>query len=291
MRAGEPATPIAQPDAGPGSDAARSGVGARYAVGQRRLGAFDRDNNSCILTRLPFSDFGEVLDPPSADVTARVVEALGLLGFTRKDPAVEKACRFLRGEQEPDGSWFGRWGVNYIHGTAAVLTALAAIGEDMNAPYIRRAAEWLAGRQNADGGWGETCASYMDRALRGRGKSTASQTAWSLMGLLAAHHREDDGAVRRGLLWLVRSQREDGSWDEPQFTGTGFPGYGFGGRLTPGESDIERRSSQGGELQRGFMLNYNLYRHYFPLMALGRARSRLRSAVAGGGGVSDSLPA
>lgn len=239
-------------------------------------GAFDRDNDSGILTRFPFSDFGEVLDPPTADVTARMVEALGLLGFSRKDSAVEKACSFLREEQEPDGSWFGRWGVNYIHGTSAVLTALAAIGENMNAPYIRRAACWLVEHQNADGGWGETCASYMDRTLRGRGESTASQTAWSLMALLAVRHRDDDEAVRRGLLWLVRSQREDGSWDEPQFTGTGFPGYGFGGRLAPKERNIERRSSQGGELQRGFMINYNLYRHYFPLMALGRARSRLR---------------
>ena len=247
-------------------------------------GAFDRDNNSRILTKFPFSDFGEVLDPPSADVTARMVEALGMHGFTREDPAVEKAYRFLLDEQEPDGSWFGRWGVNYIHGTSAVLTALAAIGEDMNASYVQRAAEWLVQHQNKDGGWGETCASYMDRSLCGRGESTASQTAWSLMALLAlppGGGGEYDQTIRQGFLWLIKTQREDGSWNEPQYTGTGFPGYGFGGRLAPKESDLERLSNQGGELQRGFMLNYNLYRHYFPLMALGRARTRLDLFVKG----------
>lgn len=239
-------------------------------------GAHDRDNDSRIITRIPFSDYGEVLDPPSADVTAHMVEALSLHGFSREDLAVERAYRFLCDEQEPDGPWFGRWGVNYIYGTAAVLPALAAIGEDMNSPYIRRAAEWLVERQNSDGGWGETCASYMDRALRGRGESTASQTAWGLMALLAADHRDDDEAVRRGLDWLTRSQRSDGSWYESQFTGTGFPGYRFGGRLTPNELDAERRLSQDGELQRGLMLKYHLYCHYFPLMAMGRARKRLR---------------
>ena len=241
--------------------------------------AFDRDNDKLILTTIPFSDFGEALDPPSADVTAHMVEALAQLGYSRSDPAIEKACRFLREEQEPDGPWFGRWGVNYIYGTAAVLPALAAIGEDMNAPYIRRAAEWLAGCQNADGGWGESCASYMDEALRGQGPSTASQTAWSLMALLATGDRAYDPVLHRGLAWLGEAQREDGTWDEPYYTGTGFPGYGFGARLDFKDERTKRRIDQGTELQRGFMLNYNLYRHYFPLMAMGRARSHFRGSV------------
>ena len=145
--------------------------------------AFDKDNDRLIITKIPFCDFGEALDPPSADVTAHVLEALGLLGFDRHHPAVARGYRFLRSEQETDGSWFGRWGVNHIYGTAAVLPALAAIGEDMTQPYVRAAADWLVAHQNADGGWGETCASYMDDSLRGRGPSTASQTGWALVAL------------------------------------------------------------------------------------------------------------
>ena len=239
-------------------------------------GAFDRNSDSLILTQLPFSDFGDILDPPSADVTAHMVEALGLLGHSRDDPAVERAYRFLRDAQEPDGPWFGRWGVNYIYGTGAVLPALAAIGEDMNAPHVRRAVEWLVDRQNLDGGWGETCASYMDASLHGRGPSTASQTAWSLMALLATRNRSCGEAVRRGLAWLVRTQRDDGTWDEPQYTGTGFMGYGTGMRLGPDGPRAKRRPDQGTELQNSFMLRYDLYRQYFPLIAMGRARSRLR---------------
>ena len=238
--------------------------------------AFDRNNDKLILTTIPFSDFGEALDPPSADVTAHMVEALALLGYSRSDPAIGKAYRFLRDEQEPDGPWFGRWGVNYIYGTAAVLPALAAIGEDMNAAYVRRAAEWLVGCQNADGGWGETCASYMDESLRGQGPSTASQTAWSLMALLATGNRDYDAVLHRGLAFLIETQRADGTWDEPYYTGTGFPGYGFGARLDFRDERTRSRIAQGTELQRGFMLNYNLYRHYFPLMAMGRACSHFR---------------
>ncbi|MFQ6033991.1 MAG: prenyltransferase/squalene oxidase repeat-containing protein, partial [Candidatus Bipolaricaulia bacterium] len=158
---------------------------------------------------------------------------------------VRRSLAYVRREQEPDGPWFGRWGVNYIYGTGAVLPALRAIGERMDRPYIRRAVEWLVAHQNADGGWGETPASYRDPAVRGRGPSTASQTAWALMALLAAGEVESR-AVERGIGYLIRTQREDGSWDEPQFTGTGFPG--------------------------DFMINYHLYRDYFPLMALGRYR-------------------
>ena len=130
--------------------------------------AFDKDNNHQILTKIPFCDFGEALDPPSADVTAHVLEALGLLGFDRQNPAVARGYEFLRSEQETDGSWFGRWGVNHIYGTAAVLPALAAIREDMSQPYVRKAADWIVDHQNTDGGWGETCASYMDDSQIGR---------------------------------------------------------------------------------------------------------------------------
>jgi squalene-hopene/tetraprenyl-beta-curcumene cyclase len=238
--------------------------------------AFDKDNNRLIITKIPFCDFGEALDPPSADVTAHVLEALGLLGFDRRHRAVARGYRFLRAEQETDGSWFGRWGVNHIYGTAAVLPALAAIGEDMSQDYVRRAAEWLAAHQNDDGGWGESCASYMDDAWRGRGQSTASQTAWALMALLAVEDPRNDRAIRRGLGFLIDSQRDDGTWDEPHYTGTGFPGYGFGARLDLRDEKTHHRIAQGTELQRGFMINYNLYRHYFPLMAMGRARRRYR---------------
>jgi squalene-hopene/tetraprenyl-beta-curcumene cyclase len=237
--------------------------------------AFDKDNDWPIITKIPFCDFGEALDPPSADVTAHVLEALGLLGFDRHHPAVARGYRFIRSEQEADGSWFGRWGVNHIYGTAAVLPALAGIGEDMTQPYVRAAADWLVAHQNADGGWGETCASYMDDSLRGRGPSTASQTAWALLALLATANRDYERAVRRGVGFLIDTQRDDGTWNEPYYTGTGFPGYGFGARMDFRDQKTRERIAQGTELQRGFMINYNLYRHYFPLMALGRARKFL----------------
>ncbi len=234
-------------------------------------GAFDKNNDKWLLTKIPFADFGELLDPPSVDVTAHVVEALGLLGFSRDHPAVARALRYIREEQEPDGPWFGRWGVNYIYGTAAVLPALQAIGEDMNQDWIRKAADWIAARQNEDGGWGETPASYMDESLRGVGESTPSQTGWALMALCTMRSRDYDDAIRRGVDYLVRTQR-DGTWEENQYTGTGFPGYSVGERINLKEMARELR--QGIELQRAFMINYNLYRHYFPMMALGRARRR-----------------
>lgn len=234
--------------------------------------AFDKDNDWMIITKIPFCDFGEALDPPSADVTAHVLEALGHLGFDRQHHAVKRGYEFIRKEQETDGSWFGRWGVNHIYGTAAVLPALAAIGEDMSQDYLRRAVDWLIAHQNVDGGWGETCASYMDDALRGTGPSTASQTAWALLALLAVGAHDHDRAIRRGLGFLIDTQRADGTWDEPYYTGTGFPGYGFGARIDFRDDRTRERIAQGTELQRGFMINYNLYRHYFPLMAMGRAR-------------------
>jgi squalene-hopene/tetraprenyl-beta-curcumene cyclase len=235
-------------------------------------GAFDKDNDKLIITKIPFCDFGEALDPPSSDVTAHMVEALALLGYDRSHPAVDRAYRFLRSEQEPDGSWFGRWGVNHIYGTAAVLPALAAIGEDMSQSYVRKAADWIVSHQNDDGGWGETCASYMDERLRGVGASTASQTAWALMTLLAIGSPEYDDSICRGLSYLIKRQRENGSWHEDHYTGAGFPGYGFGGKLDFRDTATLQRIAQGTELQRAFMINYNLYRHYFPLMAMGRAR-------------------
>jgi squalene-hopene/tetraprenyl-beta-curcumene cyclase len=206
-------------------------------------GAFDADNTRELINKLPFCDFGAVIDPPSADVTAHIVEALAAEGL-----ADETACRrgviWLLKNQEPDGSWFGRWGANYIYGTGAAVPALIAAGVKPHKPQIRRAVAWLESRQNADGGWGEDLRSYDDPAQwSGRGESTASQTAWALLALLAAGEHES-AAVERGVRWLARTQQADGSWDEPQFTGTGFP--------------------------RDFYLNYHLYRLAFPLSALGR---------------------
>jgi squalene-hopene/tetraprenyl-beta-curcumene cyclase len=206
-------------------------------------GAFDADNTRTLVNKLPFCDFGAVIDPPSADVTAHIVEAFAAEGL-----AAETACRrgviWLLKNQEPDGSWFGRWGANYVYGTGAVVPALIAAGVQPGKPQIRRAVAWLEAHQNADGGWGEDLRSYDDPAAwSGRGASTASQTAWALLALLAAGER-DGTAVERGIGWLAQTQREDGTWDEPQFTGTGFPG--------------------------DFYLNYHLYRLAFPVSALGR---------------------
>ena len=223
-------------------------------------GAFDKNNTRRIVNEIPFCDFGEVIDPPSEDVTAHAAEALSLLG-KRETAAVRDALRYLRGEQRIDGSWFGRWGVNHIYGTGSVLPALAAAGEDMSQPYVQRAVRWLLARQNDDGGWGESCESYVDPSAIGRGPSTASQTAWALLGLLAAAGASREGpaadAVERGAAHLVGAQEEDGQWQEPEFTGTGFPG--------------------------DFYIKYQLYRNYWPLMALGRYARRTLSPEAESG--------
>jgi squalene-hopene/tetraprenyl-beta-curcumene cyclase len=203
-------------------------------------GAFDVDNTRDLCRRLPFCDFGEVIDPPSADVTAHMVEMLALVGH--HGPALDRGVSWLWRAQEADGSWFGRWGANYVYGTGAAVPALVAAGARPDDPRLLRAAAWLLDRQNADGGWGEDLRSYDDPAWSGRGTSTASQTAWALLALLALGRR--DGAVERGIEFLVHTQRPDGTWDEPQFTGTGFPG--------------------------DFYINYHLYRQVFPVMALGR---------------------
>ena len=230
--------------------------------------AFDKDNTKQYLTKIPFADFGETLDPPSVDVTAHILEMYGRLGYTASHPPVQRALEYIRKEQEADGPWFGRWGVNYIYGTGAALPALQAVGEDMSQPCVRRAVEWLLDRQNDDGGWGESCGSYVDESLWGVGPSTASQTAWGLLALIAAGEA-DTTACRRAVRYLADTQLDDGSWDEPYFTGTGFPGYGVGqppkDAPKPGEPGF-----QGLDLPAGFMINYHMYRNYWPLLALGR---------------------
>ncbi|MEU8713379.1 squalene--hopene cyclase [Streptomyces sp. NPDC048663] len=223
------------------------GRGVRWNLGMQSKngawGAFDVDNTSPFPNRLPFCDFGEVIDPPSADVTAHVVEMLAFEGMAH-DPRTRRGIDWLLAEQEQNGSWFGRWGVNYVYGTGSVVPALTAAGLPASHPAIRRAVTWLEQVQNEDGGWGEDLRSYKYAGeWSGRGASTPSQTAWALMALLAAGEK-DAKAVERGVRWLAETQREDGSWDEPYFTGTGFPW--------------------------DFSINYHLYRQVFPLTALGR---------------------
>ncbi|MGW0029848.1 squalene--hopene cyclase [Streptomyces sp. NPDC003314] len=220
--------------------------GTRWTLGMQSRngawGAFDADNTSPFPNKLPFCDFGEVVDPPSADVTAHVVEMLAHEGLSQ-DPRTQRGIEWLLAEQEPHGAWFGRWGVNHVYGTGSVLPALAAAGIPASHPAVRRAVAWLGSVQNEDGGWGEDLRSYDDEQWVGRGASTASQTAWALIALLAAGERETE-PVRRGVAWLAATQLPDGSWDEPYFTGTGFPW--------------------------DFSINYHLYRQVFPLTALGR---------------------
>jgi len=235
--------------------------------------AFDRDNNHWIMAEIPFCDFGEVLDPPSVDVTAHVLEALGSVGYKLNHPAIQKAVEFIFREQERDGSWFGRWGVNYIYGTSAVLSGLQAVGFPMNDPRVIKAAEWLASKQNPDGGWGESCASYMDDTMRGCGPSTPSQTAWAILGLINVRSPKYTGNILQGVQWLIKNHTE-GTWSEKHYTGCGFPGYGVGERIRYKRNTF--LLAQGRELSRGFMINYNMYRHYFPLQALGRVKHWLQ---------------
>ncbi|GAA4624399.1 squalene--hopene cyclase [Actinoallomurus vinaceus] len=232
---------VAGPDARPAIDR-----GLRWMAGMASrdggFAAFDADNTRELCTRLPFCDFGAVIDPPTADVTAHVVEALAHECPPGSDDVLRRAVVWLLRAQEPDGSWFGRWGANHVYGTGAVLPALVAAGVRPHRPCVRRAVAWLERHQNDDGGWGEDLRSYRDPDWIGRGHSTPSQTAWALIGLLAAGERS--AAVDRGVEWLVGAQRADGTWDEPYFTGTGFPG--------------------------DFYINYHLYRLVFPISALGR---------------------
>jgi len=203
-------------------------------------GAFDADNTRALCRELPFCDFGELIDPPSADVTAHAVEVLATCG--RRGPEVDRGVAWLLSAQEDDGSWFGRWGVNHVYGTGAVVPALVAAGLPPTHRALTRAVAWLEAHQNDDGGWGEDLRSYWDPSWRGRGTSTASQTAWALLALLACGRRDEP--VERAVAWLAATQQPDGTWDEPWFTGTGFPG--------------------------DFSINYHLYRQIFPVMALGR---------------------
>jgi squalene-hopene/tetraprenyl-beta-curcumene cyclase len=211
--------------------------------------AFDRDNTKMIFQYIPFADHNAMLDPPTVDITGRILEMLANYGYTRRDARVERAIQFVLKEQESDGSWFGRWGVNYLYGTFLVLRGLEAMGVWSNEPPIQQAAEWIRMVQNADGGWGETCGTYDDPTTRGIGPSTPSQTAWAVLGLLAAGDTRSD-SVAKGIRWLVNNQTPEGTWKEfaegrngeSYYTGTGFP--------------------------RVFYLAYHLYRDYFPLLAL-----------------------
>jgi squalene-hopene/tetraprenyl-beta-curcumene cyclase len=222
--------------------------GVQWTVGMQSAdggwGAFDADNTQTLCRELPFCDFGELIDPPSADVTAHVVEMLA--GGGRTGPVVERGIAWLLANQEPDGSWFGRWGANYIYGTGAVVPALTAAGVDPDHPTLRSAIDWLEDHQNDDGGWGEDLRSYDDPSHRGRGNSTACHTAWALLALLAVEAGEK--TVERGVRYLIETQGADGRWEDTAFTGTGFPG--------------------------DFYINYHLYHLVFPVMALGRYVAR-----------------
>jgi squalene-hopene/tetraprenyl-beta-curcumene cyclase len=246
------ALPIAETPAGRRAIA----YGLNWTLGMQSRnggwGAFDTENTSDFLNRIPFADMEAMTDPPTEDLTGRLLHLMGETGYDRDFGRASRAVEFLRRTQREDGSWWGRWGVNFVYGTWCALAGLEAIGEDMKAPWIRRAVDWLVGHQNSDGGFGETVASYDDESLAGKGESTPSQTAWAVLGLVAAGEARTR-TVERAVDWLVRTQRPDGTWDEQAFTGTGFP--------------------------RHFYLRYHLYRHTFPLMALGRF-----CAAAGSGG-------
>ncbi|MCC5666817.1 squalene--hopene cyclase [Nostoc sp. CHAB 5784] len=215
--------------------------------------AFDLDNDQDWLNSIPYGDLKAMIDPNTADVTARVVEMLGACDLSIDTYNLERSLTYLHSEQETEGCWFGRWGVNYIYGTSGVLSALALIAPQKHKLSIERGAAWLIGCQNPDGGWGETCRSYDDPSLKGKGNSTASQTAWALIGLLAAGEATGKlalEAIERGIAYLVATQQPNGTWFEADFTGTGFPCH--------------------------FYLKYHLYQQYFPLIALGRYQAAIR---------------
>jgi len=226
------------------------GRGINWCLGMQSKnggwGAFDKDNTKYLLNKIPFADLEANIDPPSADLTGRMLELMGTFGYAKEYPAAARAIEFLKKNQEPEGPWWGRWGVNYLYGTWSVMCGLAAIGVDPREPYIRKAVNWIKSRQNIDGGWGETCESYHDRNLAGIGDSTPSQTGWGLLALLAAGEA-GSSTVGRGVQYLLSTQKPDGTWDEENYTGTGFPKF--------------------------FMIKYHIYRNCFPLMALGTYRN------------------
>jgi len=209
--------------------------------------AFDKDCDNEVLTYVPFADHNAMIDPSHVDLTGRIVQMLSAYGYDQSDPAVRRAVEFLNDRQLADGTWFGRWGCNYIYGTWLALVGLKAAGVDLNQPRYQRAGQWIRQHQNDDGGWGETLASYEDPSLKGQGESTASQTAWALMALFALDETDSD-AVRAGVHYLLRTQLESGAWTEEEWTGTGFPEV--------------------------FYLKYHMYPVYFPILALAQYQER-----------------
>ncbi len=237
-------------------------AGANWVLGMQSsdggFAAFDADNKAHWLNKAPFADVEAVTDPTCADVTGRVLEMMGNVGYRANHPVAQRAIAWLKRHQESDGSWRGRWGVNYIYGCFSVLAGLRSIGVDLDEPWVKRAVRWLKSKQNPDGGWGESCLSDKDPLYRGKGASTPSQTAWALIGLLSGEDAVSDEAIR-GAQWLMSNVDENGLWHESEFTGTGFPNH--------------------------FYLHYGGYAQYFPLMALGRLRKRLEAqSVAGSNG-------
>ena len=209
-------------------------------------GSFDADNTHYWLNHIPFADHGALLDPPTVDVSARCIGMLIQLGYTPKSDPIRRGVEYLRQEQEDDGSWFGRWGTNYVYGTWSALCALQAAGEDMNAPYIKKAVEWLTSRQRPDGGWGEDGASYWHDHKDTCKASTPSQTSWALLGLMAAGE-VDSKTVRSGVDYLLQAPRDGAKWEEEYYNAVGFP--------------------------RVFYLRYHGYSVFFPLWALSRFRN------------------
>ncbi|MBV9385303.1 MAG: squalene--hopene cyclase [Chroococcidiopsidaceae cyanobacterium CP_BM_ER_R8_30] len=220
--------------------------------------AFDLDNNAEWLNWLPYGDLKAMIDPNTADVTARVLEMVATCNLSVSSAILERAIAYLLREQETEGCWFGRWGVNYIYGTSGVLSALSELAPQKTRVNVQKGADWLVRYQNLDGGWGETCRSYDDPSLKGQGPSTASQTAWALIGLVAAHKATGESAteaMQRGVSYLLKTQQQDGTWSEAEFTGTGFPGH--------------------------FYLKYHFYAKYFPLIALSRYQALMKGEELG----------
>ena len=235
-------------------------AGANWTMGMQSsdggFAAFDADCQKKWLNQIPLADVEAVIDPSCPDLTGRVLEMMASVGYSADHPVARRSIEWLQKHQSHDGGWWGRWGVNYIYGTWSALVGLRAIGVNMNETWIQNAASWIRSKQNEDGGWGESPLSDMEPSWRGRGVSTASQTAWAIMGLLASEPETSDN-VRRGVAWLLERQNDAGAWDEAEFTGAGFPNH--------------------------FYLRYHLYAHYFPLMALGRFQSSLAASANGNG--------